>query len=101
MLSRCGAVKKVNWEGPKNRGFKADISQAFLPSFEDPIKPGMVVSAKYRGERVYLQILEEVSPLVFSAEVSGFEFPAQSFHDLAMGDTVEIKREKISWIHFR
>ncbi len=61
----------------------------------------MVVSAGYKGGIVYLEILVELSPQLFSAEVCAFEYPGRTFLDLGIGDEVEITREKIGWIHFR
>jgi hypothetical protein len=93
-------MKRVEWDEPRFRGPVFEIN-GFLSAFSDQVEPGMVVSARYKGGGVYLEVLEEFSPMKFSAEVCGFEFPAQTFLDLGIGDEVEIPREKINWIHFR
>ena len=93
-------MKKVEWDKPKIQSFISDENESLSP-ISEVVTDGMIVSAMYKGEIVYLEILKEHSPKVFSAKVVAFENPAKKYQGLELWDKVEIPKEMINWVHFR
>ncbi len=93
-------MKKIEWDKPKIQSFISDEKESLSP-ISEVVTDGMIVSAMYKGEIVYLEILKENSLEVFSAKVVAFENPAKKYHGLELWDIVEIPKEMINWVHFR
>jgi hypothetical protein len=86
-------MKTPKWE-KGNRGscgsYPPKNGKMLLPG--DPVKIGMDVSAKCKGENVRLKIIEETEPEIFKAEVIG-EYFLNEPEELNYGDEVFISRE--------
>lgn len=88
-------MKNVNWDKCKNPGvFTKD------PAFKDPesiaIKSKMKISAKYKGHRITLKIIDKTADNTYSALVTDVApLNKKKLDDLSTGDEVSIERKFI------
>ena len=93
-------MKNVEWDKPKIQSFISDENESLSP-ISEIVTGGMIVSAIYKGEIVYLEIMKESSLEVFSAKIVAFEYPVKKYQGLELEDLVEVPKKMISWVHFR
>jgi len=94
-------MKKIKWQNCERQGAMATYTgQEKVPSWADPVTPGLHVDARYSDLNVHLRIKEEIRSHIFSATVMYFDpVGAPIPKDLSEDDEVEISRESICFLH--
>ena len=93
-------MKRIKWEkGTQGAIGKYPPKSQKMLMPNDPVKPDMNVTAKYKGLDVSLRIQEEIRPGTFKATVIFFDpVLAKKPDDLIEGDEVLIDRPDICGI---
>lgn len=93
-----GNTKQINWDKCPRQGLTGNPEDCLPLNFDRKIEIAMKVSSEYQGNKIYLNILEEISDNKFVATITGFETHGTTYKDIAIDDKVYIDRKYICWL---